>query len=286
MDALSDVLRLLNLRASVYFHNTFCASWALNSTDDYISTFHLIARGSCKLNIPSLNTQISLKSGDLIILPRNTPHSIKEDFTVEDTNNNRSTSLICGYFDFQQQPRNPVLEALPDFVHIKSEDMIESSLLDDVLRFMSYETDSSLPGADVIVDKLSEVLFIYAIRTHLQQSDINAGYLTLLIDSKLSNVIKQIHDNPGHHWSVSNLADLAGMSRSSFANYFQEISTLTPMQYVTSYRMHFSCKALEESTQSVAQIAEHAGYTTEASFRKAFKNYFDITPGEVRKKIK
>lgn len=284
MDALSDILRLLNLRASVYFHSTFCGSWKLESTDEHLSTFHLVARGSCQLIIPSLNKQLNLQGGDLIILPRNVSHSIKEESAEACSDEQRLTSLICGYFDFQQQPRNPVLEAMPDYVHIKSEDLVESSILNDVLRFMAHETDAGLPGADVIVDKLSEVLFIYAIRAHIQQDDVKTGYLKLLMDEKLRSVIKQVHEKPEQQWSVGSLAEYAGMSRSSFASYFHEKSSITPMQYVTSFRMHYACKALEETQQSVAQIAGKTGYTTEASFRKAFKNYFGIGPGAVRKK--
>jgi AraC family transcriptional regulator, activator of mtrCDE len=286
MDTLSDILRLLNLRASVYFHSTFCGNWSLNSSDKHLSTFHLIARGSCQLYIPSLNKQLTLQGGDLIVLPRNTAHSIKEEHTsnVKNVDNERSTSLICGYFDFQQQPRNPILEAMPDYVHIKSEDLVEASILDDILRFMSYETDVTLPGADVVIDKLSEILFIYVVRAYIQQNKSKAGYLALLMDEKLHSIIKAIHDNPGEPWSVAGLAEKAGMSRSSFARFFHEKSAMTPMQYVTSYRMHYACKDLEESQQSVAQIAGKTGYTTEASFRKAFKNYFGIGPGAVRKK--
>ena len=287
MDALSDILRLLNLRASVYFHSTFCGSWKLESTDDHLSTFHLVARGSCQLTIPSLNKQLNLQGGDLIVLPRNVSHTIKEELAGDLSGRNTeepTTSLICGYFDFQQQPRNPILEAMPDYVHIKSENLHESSILKDVLRFMAHETDAELPGADVVVDRFSEILFIYAIRAYIQQNDVKTGYITLLTDEKLCAVIKRVHDRPGQQWSVASLAELAGMSRSSFAGYFQQISALTPMQYVTGYRMHYACKALEETQQSVAQIADNTGYTTEASFRKAFKNYFGISPGAVRKK--
>lgn len=285
MDALSDILRLLNLRASVYFHSSFCGRWSLDSSDEYLSTFHLVARGSCQLDIPSSNTQLILRGGDLLVLPKNVPHSIKENLVDSDASENeRFTSLICGYFDFRLQRHNPILEALPDYVHIKSEDLAQSSILDDVLRFMSYETGSASPGADVIVDKLSEILFIYAIRAHIQQSDTKPSYLALLMDSKLSLVIKAIHEAPEENWSVAGLAEKVGMSRSAFARYFQEKSALTPMQYVTSYRMHFAYKALEETGQSVAQIADDTGYGSEVSFRKAFKSYFDVGPGAVRKK--
>jgi len=286
MDTLSDILRLLNLRASVYFHSTFCGNWSLNSTDEYHSTFHLVSRGNCQFHIPSLNKRILLQGGDLIVLPRNVAHSIKEESSedVDNIDEERATNIICGYFDFQQISRNPILEALPDYVHIKSEDLVEESILEDVLRFMSYETDAALPGADVVVDRLSEVLFIYTVRAYIKQNSEKAGYLTLLMDEKLHTVIKPVHDDPGKQWSVESLADNAGMSRSSFARFFHDRSGMTPMQYVTSYRMHYACNELEETQQSVAQIADKTGYTTEASFRKAFKNYFGIGPGAARKK--
>lgn len=294
MDVLSNILRLLNLRASVYFHSSFCGSWSIDGDNDYLATFHLIARGNCWLHMPDLDRTIVLRGGDLIVLPRDIRHSITSSQSpgkIEMTpsppfkpeTNEATTSLICGYFDFGSPQANPILDAMPDIIHIRNEDPARTSMLDSVLRFITAETESAQPGSDVIVDKLSEVLFIHVIRAYMQQTGIKSGLLAALSDTKLVRAIKAVHEDPSDNWRVSSLAGKAGMSRSAFANHFQSITGMTPMQYVTNWRMQTAFEKLRTSRDSVAQIAEQSGYQTEASFRKAFKKQMGIGPGAVRR---
>jgi AraC-like DNA-binding protein len=121
------------------------------------------------------------------------------------------------------------------------------------------------------------------IRAYIQQSGVKTGLLAALSDTKLGRVIKAVHENPSYHWSVSTLAEKAGMSRSAFASHFQAVSGITPMQYVTNWRMQSAFEKLRTGKDSVAVIAEQSGYRTEASFRKAFKKQMGIGPGAVRR---
>ena len=294
MDALSNILRLLNLRASVYFHSSFCGSWSIDGDNDYRATFHLIARGNCWLHMPDLGRTIVLRGGDLIVFPRDIRHSISSSQSpeaasmapsppLEPETDEPTTSLICGYFDFDSPQANPILDAMPDLIHIKNEDPARTSMLDTVLRFITTETEAAQPGSDVIVDKLSEVLFIHVIRAYMQQTGIKTGLLAALSDTKLGRAIRLVHEDQAHHWSVSNLAERAGMSRSAFANRFQAVAGITPMQYVTNWRMQTAFEKLRTDKDSVALIAEQSGYQTEASFRKAFKKQMGIGPGAVRR---
>jgi AraC-like DNA-binding protein len=294
MDALSNILSLLNLRASVYFHSRFCGSWSIDGDNDYRATFHLIARGNCWMHLPDLDRNIILRGGDLIVLPRDIRHSISSRQTLEQTGmapspaaqpdtDEPTTSLICGYFDFESPQANPILDAMPDLIHIKNEDPARTSMLDSVLRFITSETESAQPGSDVVVDKLSEILFIHVIRAYLQQSGVKSGLLAALSDIKLGRVIKAVQEAPAYNWSVSTLAEKAGMSRSAFANHFQAVTGITPMQFVTNWRMQIAFEKLRNGKDSAAVIAEQSGYRTEASFRKAFKKQMGVGPGAVRR---
>ena len=76
------------------------------------------------------------------------------------------------------------------------------------------------------------------------------------------------------------------MSRSSFAERFTELVAMSPMQYVTGWRMQQANDMLMSSTLSTAQIAETCGYNSESSFSKAFKKQFDKGPGAVRRELR
>jgi len=295
MDALSNILGLLSLRASVYFHSSFCGDWAIDGANEYRATFHLIARGNCWLHMPGQGNSIVLRGGDLIVFPRDIDHHISSSqapgkipdalsLPAAAEADRPTTSLICGYFEFDSPQANPILDAMPDVVHIRNEDPARTSMLDSILRFITQETENAQPGADVIIDRLSEVLFIHVIRAYIQQSGISTGLLAALTDTKLGAVIQSIHQDPGYKWSVDNLAEKAAMSRSAFANHFHTVAGLTPMQYVTNWRMQTAFERLHSGKESVALIAEQSGYQSEASFRKAFKKQMGIGPGAVRKR--
>ena len=76
----------------------------------------------------------------------------------------------------------------------------------------------------------------------------------------------------------------AGMSRSAFADKFHKLVNMTPMQYVTCWRMQRAHERLNTTKESVVQVAELSGYQSEAAFAKAFKKHFGFGPGVVRKK--
>lgn len=293
MDVISDILRLLNLRSSVYFHSSFCGSWAIDGKNPYQATFHLIARGNCWLHLAEKGESMALTGGDLVVFPRDVDHIIsgsqQPPEQVDDPpvpagpGEVPTTSLICGYFDFESPQANPLLDAMPDVVHIKNEDPSRTSAMSKLLNLITSETESAAPGSEAVVDKLAEVLFIHVVRAYMLQSQADRGFLAALSDTQLSKVVTSIHESPGSRWSVDRLAAQAGMSRSVFAKRFQQVTGITPMQYVTRWRMQLAYEALRNTKISVAAIAENAGYQTEASFRKAFKEVTGIGPGAARK---
>lgn len=293
MDVLSDVLRLLRLKASVFFHSNFCGAWSVDSSGTGKATFHLVASGTCWLHLQDKHEPLELRGGDLIVFPRDARHVISDNpeppepdlpaGVVESGGDGPSTSLICGYFEFDSGQVNPLLDALPDAVHIESEHTSNAVWLDTLVTLISLETDSGTPGAEVIVDKLSDVLFIQVVRTYMRENGVHKGLLAALGDPQVYRVLQAVHENPGDKWSVESMAGCAGMSRSAFAKRFQRLMEITPMHYVTHWRMQRAYDALAGSRQSVASVAEMVGYLSEASFSKAFKQHIGVGPGSVRK---
>lgn len=261
----------------------------MQSDDAHRSTFHLIARGNCWLKMQTSDERVALRAGDLIVFPRNSPHSIgigQDDGATDETcidPDAPTTSLVCGFFDFESPQTNPVLDALPDVIHLRNEDTVKSAMLDTVLRFITAETEAADAGSDVVVDKLSEILFIQVIREYIRKQDIHTGLLAALTDERLTYAIQQVQENPGLAWNVETLATKAGMSRSSFASHFLKVSGMTPMQYVTRWRMQVAFEKLRKKQNSVAQVTEQSGYQSEASFSKAFKQHMGVGPGAVRR---
>ena len=73
------------------------------------------------------------------------------------------------------------------------------------------------------------------------------------------------------------------MSRSRLALRFKKLLGVTPMDYVTGWRMQRASEMLRSSRDSLADVAERVGYRSEAAFSRAFKRVFEQTPGAFRR---
>ncbi len=294
MDVISNILRTFKLKAHVFLHSNFYGAWAVDTSGTLKSSFHMVSRGAAWLHLPDRKQPVALRSGDLVVFPHDATHAISNTITPpdektvfnqpgEETEGSPPTGLICGYFEFQRHDWNPLLNALPEVMVIKGEDAANTALMNTVMQSIVIETESQQVGGDVVIDKLSEVLFIHIIRNHMLTNSSSCGYLAALADRQISTAIVSIHELPGEAWSVESLARKAGMSRSVFSNKFHQLVQMTPMQYVTCWRMQQAHDWFANSGKSVAQVAESVGYQSEASFSKAFKKHFSYGPGAARK---
>jgi AraC-like DNA-binding protein len=235
---------------------------------------------------------IALRGGDLLVFPRDalhvisasaeSPRLIPHSGVVRDEGEGPSTTLVCGYFEFDSPLMNPVLTALPEVIHIQS-DLAHNTWLDPLLRLIADETGRDDLGADVAVDRLSDVLFIQVVRHCMRDSSGRMGLLAALADRKIARALSALHDAPESSWKVETLAAQAGMSRAAFARRFQQLMAMTPMAYVTHWRMQRAHEWLRSGELSMAAIAERSGYQSEAAFRKAYKQHSGVAPGAVRR---
>lgn len=289
-DALSSVLKRLRLSAGLFTEANLCGTWAIDTSGERMTTFHLIQSGDSWLQVDG-DSPRRLRPGDFVLFPRDAKHLISSGEDVPETVVVNEpppfdpelpvTEMLCGYFEFQSRIVWPLLDSLPDALVI---DLHQTPLGEShaLVQLLISEAKGSHPGRSAVIDLLVEVLFVHALRSHMADG-VSSGLLKLFAEPKLGKSLSQLHANPGKNWSVASLADVAGMSRASFSQKFREAVDDTPMSYLGKWRMQIAIEALTTSDQSVAQIAETVGYGSEAAFRHAFRNIVGQTPGEVRR---
>lgn len=96
-------------------------------------------------------------------------------------------------------------------------------------------------------------------------------FLAALEDEKLSRALTQIHGEPEKKWTLEEMARVAGMSRSIFAERFNALMKVPPAEYLTRWRMLRAKAALDTGKETIARIAAMTGYRSEAAFSTAFK---------------
>lgn len=303
-DLLSDILRPLRLRGNLYYRTELSAPWGIEvPADRQIARFHVVLHGGCWLRVAGVEELVYLAAGDLVIVPHGSRHEIlaapdtpcrplaevlaaqpvSSEGLLRYGGGGEQTALVCGYFNFDEDVLHPLLASLPRRLHIKGRDNLNSLWLDTALRFISSEAGTGLPGSQALVERMSEILFIQVIRAYATIAPEEIRFLAALHDESLSRILKEIHRRPAHKWTLGEMAHVAGTSRSTLVERFTAQLGLPPARYLTSIRMLQARLALETEQKSLLQIANAAGYQSEAAFSTAFKRYFGRSPGAYRK---
>src|SRR5499426_255051 len=196
------------------------------------------------------------------------------------------TTVLCAHVEFETGAANPVLQALPPVIVVRSEDRGTSAELHALARLMLVEYEAGAAGRQGVLDRLAEAMFVLVLRHHMAHAPELKGFLAALKDERIARALAALHRRPGEDWRVDTLAREAGMSRTVFAERFAALLARTPMQYLAAWRMHLADEMLKARRSSVAQVAERFGYQTETAFRRAFKRVRGVGPGDVRRRAR
>jgi transcriptional regulator GlxA family with amidase domain len=143
--------------------------------------------------------------------------------------------------------------------------------------------DTSSPGCEAVLAKLSEVLFVETLRRYIALlPQEQTGWLAGVRDAEVGRTLALLHRKPAHPWTIATLATEIGISRSVLAERFRRYLSETPIAYLTRWRLQLGAQLLKSTSRSVAEIAEEVGYESEPSFNRAFKRQFGLPPARFR----
>jgi AraC-like DNA-binding protein len=269
----------------------------------------VITRGSCWISLVGGTPfePVELREGDIAVIPHGEPHAVSSapgmraqpdlEAHRRPRNNNdppfklrtgadgaSDTHLLCGFFACDVRPFNPLLEALPRFLRIgRRTSSAADGLLDQFIRLAAVEMRDRRAGAQSVLNKLSELVFIEAIRNHMDRLGAeNTGWLAGLRDPLVGRAIALLHAQPARCWTLGELAAEAGASRSGLASRFTQLTGYPPIQYLTRWRMQLAAKRLTERGAKIAAVARDVGYESEAAFSRAFKRFSGQSPSQWR----
>ena len=303
VDQVSQLLRVIRIRSTVYCRSLMGAPWGFGVEAHGNPAFHIVTAGRCWLEVDGEPGQIPLAAGDLVLLPmgsrhwmRDTPATpaieLEEILATTRPGQQRRlrwggsgprTGLLCGGFALEGGLMHPILRALGPAAVIRGAGGRPVAWLSATLALLSTETASNAPGAGEVMTRLTDVLLTQALRAALNQvNSSGATGLPALRDRQIASAIEIIHSQPGHRWSVGELATAVALSRSAFAARFRELVGESPQRYMTRTRLTHAAALLRTSDAPLAQIAARACYASEFSFGKAFKRTFGIAPGAYR----
>ena len=307
LDLLSDILTRLSLRGTLYFRTSFTEPWGVRvPAFRNVARFHFAHRGEALVHVKGQTAPVVLAQGDLVIIPHGAAHVLSCRHTGPDevlplddvlsrsgfpgygtlvwggSESPRDTQLICGHFALAEGSRHILFERLPPFMHLRGYGDEAGPWLEATLRVIGAEAGGLRLGGDLIALKMSEAIFAQAIRAYIEQTSADESGLAGFADLHLSRALGAFHRAPAAEWTVAGLAREAGLSRTGFAERFAERLRVTPMAYVTAWRMQIAREALAARALSVAEAAEVTGYASESAFSRVFKKEIGVSPAAFR----
>ncbi len=318
LDVLSDVLRVVRLTGAVYFDVRARAPWVGGTPStstvsakvmpefEHVIAFHIMMDGWCWVQLADgSEPAVRMEAGDAVILAGGDAHCMGSErgkraepdldlyyrptdrplpFVLNELGGaGEPARFVCGYLGCDARPFNPILGALPRLLHLRQHSD-DGRLTSDLVRLALRECESPHDGGESILSKLSELMFLMAIRQYIDGlPEQSKGWLAGLRDRSIGTALKLMHGQPAAPWTLEGLAREVGMSRTAFAVRFTELMGTPPMHYLSNWRLQLSARLLERPGMNVAQAAAEVGYESEAAFNRAFKKTVGVPPGMWRR---
>jgi AraC-like DNA-binding protein len=281
---------------------------------EHIMEYHLLAKGNGWAGIAD-EAPIRLAAGDVVMFPQGDRHVISSAPGVEPSRLSADwvysrrcdpkpmpvayhhgvveagtllpvaeadAIAVCGFLGCDLRPFNPLVAALPRILHLEASRA--GSWIAHIVEQAAIESSAHRPGADAMLERLSEMLFVDAARSYLNALPEDAtGWLAGLRDRFVGKALELMHESPDQAWSVDDLARKVGLSRSALHERFVTYLGQPPMQYLANWRIQLGSRLLRQSNRNVATIALEVGYESEAAFSRAFRRLVGTPPAAWRR---
>ncbi len=315
MDAFSEILSGLKLSGAFYFSAEFSAPWSFSSPPSatlsdllaigkaHLVIYHFLIEG--KALVVAGGQSVELRPGDVVILPFADSHQMTsgKDATaavqssailskiksrdlspVQAGGGGDPARFACGYMACDPYISRPILTGLPSIFKVNIRTDRSGQWLESSILHLVEEAGSGQVGSAAMLAKLSEALFVDTLRRYIAGlPDQQVGWLAGTRDPIVGKSLGLLHGRVAHPWTIADLADEVGISRSALVERFTRYLSEPPMTYLTRWRLQLAARSLEMTSRGVSEIAAEVGYESEAAFNRAFKREFGDPPGKYRR---
>ncbi|WP_377154689.1 AraC family transcriptional regulator [Roseateles sp. UC29_93] len=293
-DPFSDILKFTRAESLVTGGFRAGGQWAIRFPAPDKIKFFAVVKGRCWVRIEGEPDAVLFETGDVGLLAAKRASVLASALDIEPVDAmglfsgaGRSTATLGDGEDFAHLGGHVLLDpasgrllegVLPPWIHIRAASP-RATVFRWVLEQLVEERAHPLPGAQLVTEQLSQLLFIQILRAHLEASGpMPAGWLRALADPRLAPALRLMHGDPARSWHLEELASACAMSRTTFAVRFKDIAGVAPLSYLADWRMRLAERALREEDTPVAVLARSLGYASESAFSNAFKRVTGKSP--------
>lgn len=293
-DPLAQVIELLRPRAVFSKGITAAGHWAVEYTEFGLPAFAAMTLGCCRLTVEG-EEPVTVEAGDFVLLPATprfgmsslSPGPLRRidahtDPSQHEVRHGRPDGppemrQFGGWFTFAAPDAALLVTLLPRMIHLRG-----VPRLTQLVHMLGEEAARDDAGRDLILSRLVEILLIEALRS-APSGTAAPGLLRGLADPRVASALRTLHSDITRAWTVPDLADAAGMSRSAFFDRFTRMVGSRPMEYLTIWRMAVARNLLRSGGLALDEVAARVGYGSASTFSTAFSRHTGQPPGRFAK---
>ncbi len=304
MDALSVLLQNVNLFETQYYRLNGVGNWSYSIERKDTILFYLVLSGGFCIDVGDEVRQAN--AGDMIMISNASQHiSYALDYNGNDakplddvlgadrtsivqlnSTGDVNACLILIECLYDKEMIRPLLSVLPTILPELSEKSDgRFGVIDIEVKLLTLESEKERMGRTAVINHWASIMMIECLRTYVESlPEATDNWLKALKDPYLAKAIIAMHDEPDRSWTIHRLAEVAGMSRSSFAQRFKDVVGMPPLTYLIDYRLRLAARYLRLQQNSISRISELVGYASDSTFSQAFKRVYGVSPKAYRQK--
>ena len=257
MDPLSGFLDGPRARSAFVMRIVLEPPWSVRIADNAPLSVTVVTHGSAWLLPSEHEAPIELSAGDVLIIRAGDPYVVADQPGTEPTIvidpggdcrtldgqslvqsmglgvrtwGNAATGsdvMFVGTYQSEGEISRRLLDSLPPLVVLRAQDWDSP-----VIPLLASEIVKEKPGQQVILDRVLDLLLISSLRAAFESQLVNVPvWFSADSDPTVGQVVRMMHDDPAHPWTVAELAAAVGVSRASLARRFHEVVGEPPMTF-------------------------------------------------------
>lgn len=304
MDALSILLQNVHLFETKYYRLNGAGNWSFSIDRQDTIMFYVVLSGSFCMDVGDEVRQA--KAGDTIMLSSSNHHRSyalnhhgNDAYSLDDAlvncidntlelggSGEANVSMILIECQYDKEMVRPLLSVLPSILpEVNAGSNSRFEVVDVEIRLLTLESQSERMGKTAVINHWASIMMIESLRTYIESlPEATDSWLGAMKDPFLTRALAAMHDAPDYSWTIHGLAEVAGMSRSSFAQRFKDVVGMPPLTYLTDYRLRLAARYLRLQQNSISRIGELVGYASDSTFSQAFKRVHGISPKAYRQR--
>lgn len=303
MDAFGDLFRGLRAQGSLFGSSTLTAPWSLRFVDGAPLTLCTVLDGHGWI-VPEHGEPEELRDRDTVVVRGPATFTFVDELGTSaepvacgelcaapeqggtrhrlgwhDPGEGPGATLIVGAYPLRGEISRRLLEALPVVLRVEA-----GGTGDPVLDHLAAEVAVDAPGQQLVLDRLLDWMLVCTLREWFDRPGGEPpAWWAAQRDPVAGEALRLLHAEPEAPWTVAELAERVGVSRSTLAKRFSELVGEPPLTYLARWRMTLAADLLSRrDSRTIAEIARAVGYADPFTFSAAFKRIRGTTPSAHR----